>query len=88
MAPGLKCRVRGVDLAGILGRLPSVTMPMTGPGAPELGLLIRVKRGETLEDIAREHGTSEATLRRVNALPVWLRIRPGQALRLPAAEPR
>ena len=79
---------RGVDLAGILGRLPSVTMPMTGPGAPELGLLIRVKRGETLEDIARDHGISEATLRRVNALPVWLRIRPGQALRLPATEPR
>ena len=76
------------NLTGLLAGLPSVTLPTTVPSAPELGLLIRVKRGESLEDIARDYRVDEASLRRVNAIPGWLRIRPGQALRLPATERR
>lgn len=79
---------QGEKLAALLARLPSVGAPISPATAPEVGLLIRVRRGETLEDIARAHGVTEDTLRRVNAIPAWLRIRPGQALRLPAADRR
>lgn len=78
----------GDDLSALLSRLPAIATPLQSSNAPELGLLIRVRRGETLGDIAREHGIAEGALRRVNAIPTWLRIRPGQALRLPATERR
>lgn len=79
---------KGDELAAALARLPAVAAPLTAASAPEVGLLIRVRRGETLQDIAREHGVDETALRRVNAIPTWLRIRPGQALRLPGVEQR
>jgi len=50
-----------------------------------LGELVRVKRGDSLGDVARRHGVDEAALRRINAIPEWYRIRAGQALRLPAS---
>lgn len=78
----------GEDLGALLARLPAIVTPPQTSTAPELGLLIRVRRGETLGDIAREHGIGEGALRRVNAIPTWLRIRPGQALRLPASDGR
>lgn len=42
------------------------------------------KRGETLRDIAREHGISEAELRRLNGLGARQRTASGQPLLLPA----
>ena len=50
-----------------------------------LGAIVRVKRGDTVSDLAARHGVSEARLRRLNALPTWYQLKPGQALRLPAA---
>ncbi len=49
-----------------------------------LGELIRVRRGETLADLAARHGVTIESLRRINALPADQRLRPGQALRVPA----
>jgi membrane-bound lytic murein transglycosylase D len=48
-----------------------------------LGSLIRVGRGDSLASLALRYQVSAAELRRVNALPVGYRLRPGQALRLP-----
>lgn len=67
-----------------LAALPSVVAARHESRARVLGTLVRVKRGETLRDIALRHGVDERALRRVNALPAWYRLRAGQALRLPA----
>ncbi len=74
---------------GIEARLEA--LPAVSFGAPgsvrgdRIGSLVRVRRGDTVSDLAARHGVSEVRLRRLNALPVWYRLRPGQALRLPAA---
>ena len=52
---------------------------------PSLGALIRVHRGDSLESLAARYRVSLESLRRLNALPVRYRLRPGQALRLPGA---
>jgi membrane-bound lytic murein transglycosylase D len=73
----------GDSLVRRLGSIPAVAAARFESRA-RLGALIRVTRGETLGDLARRHRVSEASLRRVNALPRWYRLRPGQVLRLPA----
>ncbi|MEZ4586010.1 MAG: transglycosylase SLT domain-containing protein [Gemmatimonadales bacterium] len=49
----------------------------------KLGALIRVKSGDSVETIAERHGVRAEDLRRLNALPDWYELKPGQALRLP-----
>lgn len=74
---------------GIGARLEAVPPASVGPAGSlrgdRLGALVRVRRGDTVSDLAARHGVSEVRLRRLNALPAWYRLRPGQALRLPAA---
>ncbi|MDX2056936.1 MAG: transglycosylase SLT domain-containing protein [Gemmatimonadales bacterium] len=75
----------GADVTARLAALPSVVLARHERRAAALGALVWVKRGETVRDVARRHGVTEGSLRRINALPAWYRLRPGQALRLPAA---
>ena len=76
----------GTDVAKRLDELPLVAVG-GGPvvRVDRLGAIVWVKRGDTIGDLAARHGVSEARLRRVNAIPTWYRLKPGQALRLPAA---
>ncbi len=46
---------------------------------------VRMRRGDTVGDIARQFGVSEREVRRLNALPKNYRLRPGQILRLRAS---
>ncbi len=84
--PGLAAPLVSVDLSERPAELPAVRV---GGGFAQkmdrLGAIVRVKRGDTISDLATRHGVSEARLRRLNALPIWYRLKPGQALRLPAA---
>ncbi|MHA7834211.1 MAG: LysM peptidoglycan-binding domain-containing protein [Algiphilus sp.] len=48
----------------------------------------RVRRGETLSEIARRHGTSASRLQQLNGLRSAHRVRIGQALRIPAPSNR
>ncbi len=75
----------GADVTARLAAVPAVALARHERRAAALGPLVWVRRGETVGDIARRHGVAEATLRRINALPAWYRLRAGQALRLPAA---
>ncbi|MSR03605.1 MAG: LysM peptidoglycan-binding domain-containing protein [Gemmatimonadetes bacterium] len=59
--------------------------PAGGLRGDRVGAPVRGRRGDTVTDLAARHGVSEARLRRLNALPTWYRLRPDQALRLPAA---
>ena len=52
------------------------------PKVPAAARSYKVRRGDTLWDIARRVGTSVAVLKRVNALS-GSQLRPGQVLRLP-----
>ena len=76
----------GASQSERLAELPAVRV---GGGFAQkmdrLGAIVRVKRGDTVSDLAARHGVSEARLRRLNALPMWYQLKPGQALRLPAA---
>jgi hypothetical protein len=65
------------------GQAGLVTVRARAPRAPRAGALVRVKRGETIEALAAAHDVSAASLRRVNALPPWYVLKPGQSLRLP-----
>lgn len=47
------------------------------------GVLIRVRRGDTVRSLAERFGVAESEMRRVNALPRSYRLRAGQVLRLP-----
>lgn len=47
-----------------------------------------VRRGDTVADIADRYGVSEAALRRINVLPDWYELRPGQILQLPQPIPK
>jgi len=53
-----------------------------GAKTPKSGHLI-VRRGDTVKSIAKRHRISEETLRRINVLPEWYELRPGQILQLP-----
>ena len=50
--------------------------------------IYRVRRGDTLSAIASSHGTTVATLMRLNDLRRANQVRHGQILQLPGAEPR
>jgi membrane-bound lytic murein transglycosylase D len=50
--------------------------------------IYRVRRGDTLSAIASSHGTSVATLMRLNDLRTANQVRHGQVLQLPGTEPR
>src|SRR5262245_41204368 len=50
--------------------------------------IYRVRRGDTLSAVASSHGTSVATLMRLNDLRSAHQVRPGQILQLPGTEPR
>jgi membrane-bound lytic murein transglycosylase D len=66
-----------------LPRLSPAELRPIGIRRPSLGLLIRVRRGDSLEALASRYRVRVADLRRINALPPSHRLRPGQALRLP-----
>ena len=76
----------GNRVAERLDGLPPVAVER-GPGLrpDRLGAIVWVKRGDTVSELATRHGVSETRLRRLNALPAWYRLKPGQALRLPGA---
>ncbi|MBM4188965.1 MAG: hypothetical protein FJ206_16820 [Gemmatimonadetes bacterium] len=71
----------GVPPLPELASLPGLERPRR---LPALGPLVRVGRGDDVATIAARHGVDPEELRRVNALPRWYPVRPGQALRLPA----
>jgi membrane-bound lytic murein transglycosylase D len=73
----------GAEVARRLAALPAVARARAESRRPSLGQLVWVRRGDSVREIARRHRVDEATLRRINALPGWYEIRPGQALRLP-----
>jgi membrane-bound lytic murein transglycosylase D len=50
--------------------------------------IYRVRSGDTLSGIAAAHGTSVATLMRLNGLSRANRLRRGQVLQMPGSEPR
>lgn len=76
----------GSHLTARLVELPAAAVARASAvRADRLGAIVWVKRGDTVNDLAARHGVSEARLRRLNALPSWYRLKPGQALRLPAA---
>lgn len=66
-----------------LGALLALAVVATA-GAPSL---ITIRRGDTLWDLAREHGTSVAALKQLNALPGNGKIYAGDTLRLPSRSP-
>lgn len=67
-------------------RLTSTSLRIaTGPRKVPHPVHVRVRRGDTVSDIAKQFGVSEREMRRVNALPNNYRLRPGQILRLPAS---
>lgn len=73
------------EVAIRLGNLPAIAVdPKPAAQGDRWGPIVWVKRGDTISDLAVRHGVSEARLRRMNAIPTWYRLRPGQALRLPA----
>lgn len=83
-------RLAGLVAEGVLswrgGQAPSA-----GEGVPLAGAgdawrrRYRVRRGDTLWDLARRHGTTIAEICRRNSLPA-AEIRTGQSLRLPGAD--
>ena len=76
----------GNRVAERLGGLAPVAVERgPAPRSDRLGAIVWVKRGDTVSDLATRHGVSETRLRRLNALPTWYRLKPGQALRLPGA---
>jgi membrane-bound lytic murein transglycosylase D len=56
------------------------TLPSIAPRTERTYARVRVKRGETVEGIARRYGVGPDDLRRSNALPKIYRLRPGQML--------
>jgi membrane-bound lytic murein transglycosylase D len=74
----------GESLARRLPEIPRVSLLALPSPRPAAGARVRVRRGDTVEAIAERHGVAVDQLRRVNALPSWFRLRPGQVLRLPA----
>lgn len=71
---------------------PRVRTPRTGALAPTTRVAfadtrqVRVKRGDTIESLAREHGVAEISLRKMNALPKGYAMKPGQIIRVPAID--
>jgi membrane-bound lytic murein transglycosylase D len=56
------------------------TLPSVAPRLQRSYTRVRVKRGETIDSIARRYGVAVDLLRRTNALPRTYRLRPGQIL--------
>jgi len=63
---------------------PTVSRPTSTTARAASAQTHRVTKGESLSTIARRHGTSVATLQRVNNMGRTTGIRAGQVLRLPA----
>jgi peptidoglycan lytic transglycosylase D len=75
-------------VAGIQGEgYQGVPIPRRTAAASEAGGAHRVRPGETLGAIARRYGTSVDELASLNAIRDPRRLRPGQVLQLPGAEP-
>jgi N-acetylmuramoyl-L-alanine amidase len=83
-------RLAGLVAEGVLSWRGG-PVPPAGAGAPLAGAVdawrrrYRVRRGDTLWDLARRHGTTIAEICRRNRLPA-AEIRAGQSLRLPGAD--
>ncbi len=74
------------DLSRVRSDVQQLVQAIEGGGgsaASETAQVIQVKSGDTLERIARRHGTTVETVRRMNALKSDL-IQVGQKLRIPA----
>ncbi len=73
----------------LLESIPSVAVTPEPEGRAVAGTSsaqsrrIRVRRGETIESIAVQYQVPIRALRRMNALPQWYRLRPGQVIWVP-----
>ena len=62
---------------------PIADLAIGSPRRVTFGMLIRVRRGDSLIDLATRHGVGVDALRKANALPKNYPLKAGMALRLP-----